>query len=301
VTDELEGLLAKGERAAFHGRPGDGVGPLRRAVEMAHALGRDDEATAATWLLGVNLGASGRYGSALAALAPLLDDPGDVPTRRLFASLAASTSASVHRQLGRHQAARELDERALELAGEAEEAVFDARLGLAADAVGLADVDTARAELATAATLAAGRVDWWRQRVRLNWVRSEIALLGADADEAIAAAEKAVVLAEESGAPRHVAKGLLFLGVSQLQADQAGEAVGTLRRAATLAESLGCLPLLWPSRAMLGAMLAADSSEKAAKPLSGARSAVLSIAEDLPEDLRQGWLGRPDISALLEG
>ena len=82
MTDELEGLLAKGERAAFHGRPGDGVGPLRRAVEMAHAQGRDDEATAATWLLGVNLGASGRYGSALAALAPLLDDPGDVPTRR---------------------------------------------------------------------------------------------------------------------------------------------------------------------------------------------------------------------------
>jgi tetratricopeptide (TPR) repeat protein len=301
VTDELEGLLATGERAAFHGRPGDGVPPLRRAVELAHAQGREDEATAATWLLGVNLGAAGRYGSALSELAALRDHPGDLPTRRLFASLAASTSASVHRQLGRHQPARELDERALELGGEAEEAVFDARLGLAADAVGLAEVEPARAELATAATLAAGRVDWWRQRVRLNWVRSEIALLGGDAAEAIAAAEKAVVLAEESGAPRHVAKGLLFLGVSQLQADQAGDAAGTLRRAAMLAESLGCLPLLWPSRAMLGAMLAADDPDQAAKHLSGARSAVLAIAADLPDDLKLGWLGRPDISALLEG
>ncbi len=301
MTDELEGLLAQGERAAFHGRPGAGVAPLQRAVEAARAQGRDDEAVAATWLLGVNLAASGRYGSALAVLAPLVDDGGGVPTTRLFASLAASTSASVHRQLGRHQAARTLDERALELAGGAEEALFDARLGLAADAVGLAEADTARTELAAAAALAASRVDWWRQRVRLNWVRSEVALLGGEPAEATVAAEKAVVLAEESGAPRHVAKGLLFLGVSQLQADLAGEAAGTLRRAATLAESLGCLPLLWPSRAMLGAMLSADAPEEAARHLSGARSAVLAIAEDLPEDLRQGWLARPDISALLEG
>lgn len=301
MTDELEGLLAQGERAAFHGRPGAGVAPLQRAVETARAQGRDDEAVAATWLLGVNLAASGRYGSALAVLAPLVDDGGGVPTARLFASLAASTSASVHRQLGRHQAARALDERALELADGGEEAQFDARLGLAADAVGLAEADTARAELAAAATLAASRVDWWRQRVRLNWVRSEVALLGGEPVEATVAAEKAVVLAEESGAPRHVAKGLLFLGVSQLQADLAGEAAGTLRRAATLAESLGCLPLLWPSRAMLGAMLSANAPEEAARHLSGARSAVLAIAEDLPEDLRQGWLARPDISALLEG
>ncbi len=52
MDDELTGLLATGERAAFHGRPGDGVAPLQRAVELAHGTGRQAEATAAAWLLG---------------------------------------------------------------------------------------------------------------------------------------------------------------------------------------------------------------------------------------------------------
>jgi hypothetical protein len=83
------------------------------------------------------------------------------------------------------------------------------------------------------------------------------------------------------------------------------EAVGTLRRSATFAESLGCLPLIWPSRALLGALLAesddpADRAESD-KSLGAARSAVLAIAGDLPPGVRSEWLGRPDITALLEG
>ncbi len=46
--------------------------------------------------------------------------------RRLFSSLAAATLASVSRQLGRHADGRRIDERALELAGDAPEARFDA-------------------------------------------------------------------------------------------------------------------------------------------------------------------------------
>src|SRR5262249_11851989 len=67
----LAGLLGAGERAAFHGRPAAGVPPLQQAVEVAHANGHDDEATAAAWLRGVALGAAGRYGSALAVLEPM--------------------------------------------------------------------------------------------------------------------------------------------------------------------------------------------------------------------------------------
>lgn len=300
MTDELAGLLAAGERAAFHGRPAAGVSPLQRAVEAAHATGRDDEATAAAWLLGVSLGAAGRYGSALAVLDPLAEHGSAAPpARRLFAALAAATAASIHRQLGRHAAARTLDERALELAGDSPEAVFDARLGLAADAVGLAEADVAHAELARAAEVARGRADWWRQRVRLEWVRTEVALLTGDPAEAARCADAAVSLAEESGAPRHVAKGLLFLGVAEVERGDRAAAVATLRRAATLAESLGCLPLLWPSRAVLGALLASEASSEAARHLAGARSAVLAIADDLPERLRTPWLERPDIAALL--
>jgi tetratricopeptide (TPR) repeat protein len=305
VADQLASLLAAGERAAFHGRPASGVPPLQQAVEAAHESGRDDEATAAAWLLGVALGASGRYGSALAVLEPLAERAAvDHPARRLFASLAASTAASVHRQLGRHAAARELDEQAEALAtsaGGAAEALFDARLGLAADAVGLGDAQTAKARLDQATALLEGRSDWWRQRVRVLWVRAEVALLTGDPAAAVKAAETAVTLAEGSGAPRHVAKSLLFLGVAQVQGGDPTEAAVTLRRAATLSESLGCLPLVWPSRAVLGALLDGLEPQESARSLAAARSTVISIADDLPEDLRGDWLSRPDVAALLEG
>jgi tetratricopeptide (TPR) repeat protein len=300
VADNLAGLLADGERAAFHGRPGSGVEPLRRAVELATADGLTAEAAAAGWLLGVCLASAGRYGGALEVLDPLVAGDRSAESRMLSA-LASATVASVHRQLGRHTVAQGYDERALEGSEGTGEAGFDALLGLAADAVGLGDHGTATTRLAEAAALAGGRAEWWRQRVRLGWVRAEVALLEERSEDAITAASEAIDLAEQSGAPRHVAKGLLFLGVAQLEAGRPGDAAGVLRRAGLLAESLGTLPLQWPVRAVLGALLAADAPEESARALESARRAVTAIADDLPEPLRAEWLVRPDVEALLEG
>jgi tetratricopeptide (TPR) repeat protein len=302
VNDDLAELLAAGERAAFHGRPASGVPPLQSAFEQARAEGRGAEATAAAWLLGVCLGAAGKFGSALAVLDPLAAQEGtDIPERRLFAALAAATSASVRRQLGQHVEAKAMDERALGLANGGPEATFDALLGLAADAVGLGDATFARHHLQQAAELAAPRTDWWRQKVRLAWIQAEAALLEGDPAAAAEVLAPAIQSAEVSGAPRHVAKSLLFLGVAQVQSGQLQEAEGTLRRAATLAESLGAIPLLWPARALLGALLEERSPAEAAKSLSAARGAVIAIADDLPEGLRTVWLDRPDVAALLGG
>jgi hypothetical protein len=237
----------------------------------------------------------------LTVLSPLLE-PGEAegaaPEQQLFAALAAATIASVHRQLGRHAVAREYDERGLALV-DTGEAGFDCRLGLAADAVGLGEVETARAELAAAAELGTNRDDWWRQRVRLDWVRAEVALLEGDVPTAVNAASTAVDRAEGALAPRHVAKGLLFLGVAQVQAGS-DEASITLRRAATLAESLEALPLVWPARAVLGALLSDDDPAEGARCLAAARSAVLGIATDLPPVVRDAWLSRSDVAALFE-
>jgi len=95
-----------------------------------------------------------------------------------------------------------------------------------------------------------------------------------------------------------VAKGLLFLGVSQAQQGSA-DTVMTLRRAATLAEQLGTTPLIWQARALVGALLADSDPATSARSLQAARSAVLAIAGDLPDDVREEWLNRPDIEALL--
>lgn len=299
MDDELTGLLASGERAAFHGRPGAGVAPLQRAVELAHAAGRDAEATAAAWLLGVCLASAGRFGAALSVLDPLAAHDPTEPQRRMFCALSAATVASIHRQLGRHEDGRRHDERALALADATPEAQFDAMLGLAADSVGLDDAPAATEHLADAARLTEARPEWWRQRVRLDWVRAEVALLTDQPAEAVTAAGAAIALAEQSGAPRHVAKGLLFLGVAQVQVGEETEAAPTLRRAASLAESLGALPLVWPSRAVLAALVSGTSPAEAERSMGVARQAIRRILDDLPEELRRDWLERPDVAAVV--
>jgi hypothetical protein len=304
VDGDLASLLAAGERAAFHGPPAAAVADLEQAVVTAQRDGRRAEVTAAAWLLGVALSASGRYGSALRVLVPLLDAGGhsdSAPETRLFAAMAAATAASVHRGLGRHEQARELDARGLRLADGSDEAAFDCTLGLATDAVGLDEPAEAEARLADAEDLVDQHDDdWWRQRVRFEWARAEVALLIDSPQEAVTAAAASVERAERARAPRHVAKGLLFQGVAELQAGSP-EASSTLRRAATLSEGLGALPVVWQARALLGALLVGTAPEESAKSLSAARSAVLTMAADLPADLREEWLARPNVSALLEG
>jgi tetratricopeptide (TPR) repeat protein len=305
---DLPTLLASGEHAAFHGKPAAAVGALEQAVVLAQSQGLVAEMAAAAWLLGVALGAGGRYGGALTVLAPLVE-AGQVdnapPERRLFGALSSATIASIHRQLGRHAIAREADLDALELTDGTGEAAFDALLGLASDAVGLDDAEEALIQLSHAEEVLPGRGDeWWRQSVRLGWARAEVAMMEGRTEDAATHAAEAVQRAEDARAPRHVSKGLLLLGLAQVTLG-ADEAAGTLRRSATFAESLGVLPLVWPSRALLGAMLSEGSSEsdraEGAKCLAAARSAVLAIAGDLPPGVRSEWLARPDITALLEG
>jgi hypothetical protein len=276
-------------------------------VGLAQRDGRRAEVAAAAWLLGVALSASGRYGAALRVLVPLLEagagseGPAKEPEIRLFASLAAATAASVHRGIGRHDGAAELDSRGLALTEGPGEAAFDCALGLTVDAVGAGDLDTGRSWLAKSEAIVDRHGgDWWRQRVRLNWARAEVAMLAEAPAEAVRRAADAVAGAEAARAPRHVAKSLLFQGVAELQGGSA-DAVATLRRAASLAEGLGAVPLVWQARALVGALLGGEDTEEGARSLAAARSAVLSIAGDLPTDLRESWLARPNVSALLGG
>jgi tetratricopeptide (TPR) repeat protein len=306
TTADLPSLLASGEHAAFHGKPAAAISALEQAVVLARSQGLLTEMAGAAWLLGVSLGAAGRYGAALTMLSPLVESgtaPDAPAERRLFAALAGSTIASIQRQLGRHAIAREADLAALELTDGSGDAAFDALLGLASDAVGLDDAEEAAARLAEAAAVLPGSTDeWWRQRVRLGWATAEVAMLEGRTEDAVAEASAAVQRAEDARAPRHVAKGLLLLGLAQVSLG-ADEAVATLRRSATFAESLGVLPLVWPSRALLGALLAGSPADAAEsdRSLAAARSAVLAIAGDLPPGVRAEWLSRADVTALLEG
>lgn len=312
----LGDLLAEGEQCALRGSPGSALAPLEAALAAAQRRGARSEGLAAAWLRGVALGALGRYGEALSALGPLaaaVSAGAAAGGEALFGSFAASTIASLHRQLGDHATARTWDSAALATAqplGEpGAEAVMDALLGLAADAVGLGERGEAEAGLVRAEEAVTGRhAPGWRPTVRLGWVRAEVALLSDQPAVAIERATEALRSSEQAQAPRHVAKSLLFLGVAQASGPGPGQppartstasAAVTLRRAASLAENLAATPLVWPARAMLGALLAVSDPRESARCLAAARDAVHAIAARVPEPLRSHWLARPDVAALL--
>lgn len=316
MTDALSRLLAEGERAAFHGAPQSAVAPLQQAMAQAQEAGRSAEVAAAAWLLGVAHGAAGDYGQAAVALRPLLDAAvGPEPSDRLIPGLALATRAAHLRQLGRTAEAATRDNQALELAGhDLDPVAFEALLGLAADSVAEADPESARERVAAADKVLARNSGWWRQRVELEWVKADLALLAEDPKSAGAAAAAALTAAEEAGAPRHVARSLTLLAVAQLQAASGASAVSaqdepgpdralvTLRRAGTLAETLGARPLVWPARALQAALT--EDEQESARALASARAAVHHIADSLaadPEepDARSAWLTRPDVAALI--
>ncbi|MEU4802087.1 hypothetical protein [Actinosynnema sp. NPDC023587] len=189
--------------AAFGDRPGADV---RRA-----AAGPPRE----RWMAAVALGGQGHYAAAATLLLPLVRS-GDRPV----ASLAASTLASHRRQLGSHATARRFDAVALAAAPDtsapdrdgvdAAGARADALLGLAADALGLGRLGEARRLHARVVA------ESWRTTVRELWVAAEIELAAGHAERAVAPAERALRLAEEAGATRHVLKSRLVLGAASV-------------------------------------------------------------------------------------
>lgn len=295
VDEELAGLLAAGERAVFRGVPGQGLVPLERAEALAGERGDVARRTRAAWLLGVCRSATGTYGQALAGLTTAASDPEVAAELR---SLPASAVGAIQRQLGRHAEGRDWDQAALDAAGDPE-AECEALLGLASDAVGLGEPEAAREVLARIENVLAERPLWWRHHIRTDWVRAEVALLDGDPAQARAAAERALDAAEAASAPRHVAKSLLFAGVAATSHGQQGTAVDLLARAAVLAEGLGARPLVWPSRGLLGALLAGSSPAESERSLEAARAVIHGIAADLPPLLAAEWLARRDIRALL--
>ncbi len=290
--------IQEGERAAFHGRPGDGIAPLTAWLSQPST---DDPALAlrARWLLGVCQGASGLFGSAAATLEPLLALPESADaTHRHYAAQAACALAAIHRQIGRFSEARGFDQWAGQVAVDDPVMAFTSTLGLAADAVGRHDRQLARDYVTRAAQLCSASPPWWRERIRLGWVQAEVALTWDLPGDAVVALQRSVAEAEHLGAPRHVAKGLSFLAVAQYPAGEA-QAVATLGRAAMLAELLGAWPLVWVTRGLLADWLR-DDPPVAQRHRSSAERAVAFIAADLPPHLLAEWTARPDVAPLVQ-
>ncbi len=185
------------------------------------------------WAAAVALGARGGYAAAAGLLEGLFRDPA-VPMQ--VRAHAAITRGAHLRQLGGHAQARRWDGLGLGMAaahhptedatvGDATvgagavgtdlaAARVDALLGLAADALGTADLELTARLLADAEPRARAHPSW-RPRVRWHWVRAELALARGESGPAVEHAGRAVGLARRAGAVRHEIKSELVLVVAR--------------------------------------------------------------------------------------
>mgnify|MGYP000844777348 CR=1 FL=1 len=284
--------LEQAQWAVFHG-------PIAEAVPLLEGLtSLDDHAQVyARWLHGVALGACGRYGEAL-ELVEL------IPQGTPEFSMARSLRGSLLRQIGVHDLALLADRQAMSAAA-TPGAAIEALTGLSADAVGLQDAASAASTLAQAGSLlervSADPVTaptWWRHRVRVEWVRCEVALLQERAGEAADHAALALAAAEAATAPRHVAKSLLFTGVTQIESGDPAAALPTLRRAVMLSSSMGFQAVAWPTHAVLAALLQASDPKAAQEHAKQASTITAHLRRGLSGQLAARWDERADIRAL---
>lgn len=209
-------------------------------------------------LRAVAAGGQGRYASAQADIAELLrrDPPGR------WVSLAMSTRASFHRQLGWHALARGWDGRALARAGSDAQAGVDALIGLAADALGLGRLAASAALLTRATALldgasagasAGAEAPPDRVPIRLSWVRAELAMAAGHGDDARDHARRGVDLAEQAlpALRRHRVKSDVVLAAALCSAGDLAASRAVADAALTDTLTYGLVPLRWALACLL--------------------------------------------------
>lgn len=284
--------LDRSEWTVFHGA-------IAEAVPLLDALPdlRGRSAIYAKWLRAVALGASGHYG-------PALDEVERIGAGTPEYSMARSLRASLLRQLGCHDLALVADREAMASAA-TPGAAIEAMTGLAADAVGLQDDLTATTMLGQARSLLErvaadprSAPTWWRHHVRVAWVECEVALMQSRYSEAVTHAARSLAESELANAPRHVAKSLLFLAVSEIEDGDRDAGLTNLKRSLMLSSSMGLQAVAWPTHAVLAALLK-DSDPDAARAHFAAAGAITdSLRSGLSGELAQRWDERADIVAL---
>ncbi|KUI30174.1 hypothetical protein AU196_06120 [Mycobacterium sp. IS-1742] len=196
------------------------------------------------WLRAVAAGGQGRYAVAHTELTALARSSGPAPR-----SLAMSTAASFLRQLGGHRPAAGWDGRALR-AADTDDAVADALIGLAADALGVGRFAASQRLLERAATVveAAGEA---RLPVRLEWVSAELAMVQGDGATAVEHAERAVTAAAAFTSVRHRVKSDVVLAAALCSHGELDRCRAIADAALDRADALGLVPLRWALASLL--------------------------------------------------
>lgn len=249
------------------------------------------------WIFAVEAGARGEGAAAMSALTEL-----GVAARmrgdRAFASLAASTTASLYRQAGRHGIALGHDGRATSLVdanaattvGWMRAALCDALVNLAADNLGLGRFGASRRLLCRAEEALDDTARAWRHtrrpqdtvmtpsgiwltetrcRLRVLWVRAELAMYTANSAAALQYGQRAVALCEEYVqvcSLRHRIKTDLIVAAAHATAADTDVAMAEALRLRDDAADAGLFPLCWAALVLARGL--GDNSARTASEIS---------------------------------
>ena len=273
--------------------PSLGRDALSGRLERALTALEDRDGPSIQWRRAWLLTAAGRYGDALEACELAKQGAPIVQAAELMAE------AMLYRQVSLHARAEVADDLALETlrASRVRSPSVRAaiRVGQVADAVGLGADDAVLARRVKVAAGAVTTAGSWRQKVRLTWVRGEVAMVrGAyrDADRAFGTGAR---IAHDQGARRHEAKSLIFLAAASAAREQQSEAVRLARRGLQLAARCGAAPLVWPAELILAEV----DTDTAEEHLDRARRVAGGLIDSLPEPLQAEARARPPASWLL--
>lgn len=225
------------------------------------------------WLRAVAAGGQGRYASARTDLAALSRTTPAGP----LASLAHSTQGSFLRQLGWHGLARGWDGRALALAGDDPQALGDALIGLAADALGVGRFAVATALLHRSDEVLSSPRTPERMAVRRSWVAGELAMAMGDGPAAVAHAERAVEQAQDLVGVRHRIKSDVVLAAALCCNGALDRARAIADAALDATDQWGLIPLRWALACLLADI---GSPTRAAEELADIRDISAALVQE---------------------
>jgi hypothetical protein len=154
----------------------------------------------------------------------------------------------------------------------------DALLGLAADAIGLADLELADRLLRLAEPAAEGHPSW-RPGVRWHWVRAELALSRNRPESAADWARPALARASSAGAVRHQVKSALVLAAAEAGAGRPAElVVADLSALSERTRQSGLWTLEWPIQLMLASLVESVDFDRSTTHRSRAAQIVWTIS-----------------------
>lgn len=287
------------------------VGRYERAAELSqrgYDLGMEVHEIQGMMLSGGDLGMAltglGRHEEALQVLQRVITQGRELELIPTFTSRTMNMRAGTLRELLDLEAARRLNEEAIELAGRAGFSYGEVQGKIDLLVTDLVEGHVGRAEKAWPGlwqeTLATKGLHQWLMAGRLATARAEIALAAGRAEVAAEAAREAIAFADRHGRLKYQVASRLTLGCALLEMRRAIDGTAELRRALAGAERLGHPPSTWRVAASLATALAATGDDEGAQAAHAQlTTAVDGFATSLSEQRRARFLAAPQLTEAL--